>query len=45
MTRWLTIIGMGEDGYSGLSLRAKALLEEAEVIVGSRRLLSLTPVT
>ena len=45
MTRWLTIIGMGEDGYAGLSPRAKSLLEEADVIVGSRRLLSLTPPT
>jgi precorrin-6Y C5,15-methyltransferase (decarboxylating) len=45
MTPWLTIIGMGEDGYAGLSPRAKTLLEEADVIVGSRRLLSLTPVT
>jgi precorrin-6Y C5,15-methyltransferase (decarboxylating) len=45
MTRWLTIIGMGEDGYSGLSPHAKARLEEVDVIVGSRRLLSLAPAT
>jgi precorrin-6Y C5,15-methyltransferase (decarboxylating) len=45
MTRWLTVIGMGEDGYAGLSPRAKSLLEEADVIVGSRRLLARTPPT
>jgi precorrin-6Y C5,15-methyltransferase (decarboxylating) len=39
MTKWLSIIGMGEDGVEGLSLRAKSLLSHAEVIVGSKRLL------
>lgn len=41
MTRWLTVIGMGEDGLEGLSPRARLLLREAEVIVGSKRLLAL----
>jgi precorrin-6B C5,15-methyltransferase / cobalt-precorrin-6B C5,C15-methyltransferase len=41
MTKWLSIIGMGEDGLEGLSPRARALLSDAEVIVGSRRLLAL----
>ncbi len=27
MTKWLTIIGMGEDGYEGLSARAKLALQ------------------
>src|SRR5262249_7232074 len=42
MTKWLSIIGMGEDGIEGLSPRAKTLLSQAEVIVGSKRLLGLT---
>jgi len=45
MTRWLTVIGMGEDGYAGLPPRAKAAIEDAEIIVGSHRLLGLTPQT
>jgi precorrin-6Y C5,15-methyltransferase (decarboxylating) len=32
---------MGEDGFEGLSPRARSLLHEAEVIVGSKRLLAL----
>ena len=27
MTKWLTIIGMGEDGHEGLSARAKLALQ------------------
>jgi precorrin-6B C5,15-methyltransferase / cobalt-precorrin-6B C5,C15-methyltransferase len=41
MTKWLTVIGMGEDGYGGLSTSARAKLAEAEVIVGTDRLLAL----
>lgn len=40
--KWLSVIGMGEDGRDGLSARAQALLQEAEVVVGSKRLLALT---
>jgi len=43
MNKWLTIIGMGEDGCEGLSSRARLKLAEAEVIVGSSRLLALLP--
>jgi len=45
MGKWLTIIGMGEDGVEGLSSRAKLKVAEAEVIVGSTRLLSFLPAT
>ena len=41
MTKWLTIIGMGEDGLDGLSPRARLVLANAEVIVGSKRILAL----
>ena len=43
MNKWLTIIGMGEDGYGGLSTLARLNLEQAEVIVGSDRLLGFLP--
>ena len=43
MTKWLTIIGMGEDGYDGLSARSRLAIEAAEVIVGSSRLLDFLP--
>jgi precorrin-6Y C5,15-methyltransferase (decarboxylating) len=45
MTRWLTIAGMGEDGWEGLSARARHDIETAEVIVGSSRLLAFLPST
>jgi precorrin-6Y C5,15-methyltransferase (decarboxylating) len=43
MSKWLTIVGMGEDGYEGLSARARQALQTAAVIVGSDRLLKLLP--
>ena len=43
MTKWLTIIGMGEDGWEGISNRARLVLKTTEVIVGSSRLLKLLP--
>jgi precorrin-6B C5,15-methyltransferase / cobalt-precorrin-6B C5,C15-methyltransferase len=41
--KWLTILGMGEDGADGLAARARQALANAEVIVGSERLLGMTP--
>ena len=32
MNKWLTIIGMGEDGIDGLSAMARSKISEAEVI-------------
>lgn len=43
MKKWLTIIGMGEDGYEGLHGPARAMLESAEAVVGSARLLAKLP--
>lgn len=34
---WLTIIGIGEDGMEGLSVEARKLVEQAEVIIGGDR--------
>lgn len=43
MNKWLTIVGMGEDGYDGLSAAARLAISEAEVVVGSARLLAFLP--
>lgn len=45
MSRWLTIVGMGEDGWDGLSPRVQMTIRKAEVLVGSARLLGFTPET
>lgn len=39
--RWLSLIGIGEDGLAGLSDAAKALLQAAELVVGGKRHLML----
>lgn len=43
MTGWLTIVGMGEDGWDGLSPKAQLAIRNAEAIVGSARLLGFLP--
>lgn len=39
--RWLTILGIGEDGVEGLSPAARHLLQAAELVVGGKRHLVL----
>jgi precorrin-6Y C5,15-methyltransferase (decarboxylating) len=39
--RWLTILGLGEEGVEGLSPLAKQLLASAEIVWGGRRHLDL----
>jgi precorrin-6Y C5,15-methyltransferase (decarboxylating) len=39
--RWLSIVGIGEDGVAGLSAAAKRLIESAELVVGGKRHLAL----
>ncbi|MEJ1157190.1 precorrin-6y C5,15-methyltransferase (decarboxylating) subunit CbiE [Prosthecomicrobium sp. N25] len=39
--RWLTILGIGEDGLDGLSPTARRLLADAELVVGGERHLAL----
>jgi precorrin-6B C5,15-methyltransferase / cobalt-precorrin-6B C5,C15-methyltransferase len=42
--KWLSVVGIGEDGLSGLSAIARSLVDLAEVIVGgSRHLAMLSP--
>jgi precorrin-6B C5,15-methyltransferase / cobalt-precorrin-6B C5,C15-methyltransferase len=39
--RWLSIVGIGEDGVEGLSATARALIGAAEIVFGGRRHLAL----
>src|SRR5581483_2337542 len=39
--RWLSIVGIGEDGVEGLSPVARGLIAGAEIVFGGRRHLSL----
>ncbi|WP_150298849.1 precorrin-6y C5,15-methyltransferase (decarboxylating) subunit CbiE [Pseudomonas profundi] len=43
MTCWLTLVGIGEDGYAGLGEAARLSLEQAKLIIGSPRQLALLP--
>jgi precorrin-6Y C5,15-methyltransferase (decarboxylating) len=43
MTPWLSIVGLGEDGLAGLSPTARALFDQAEVLVGGKRVLAMVP--
>jgi precorrin-6Y C5,15-methyltransferase (decarboxylating) len=40
-TRWLSIVGIGEDGVEGLSSVARRLVKSAELVVGGARHLEL----
>lgn len=40
-TKWLAIIGIGEDGLAGLGVRAHELLLQADLVFGGRRHLAL----
>ena len=43
MSPWLSVIGIGDDGLSGLTPAARALVDTAEVIVGGARHLAMPP--
>jgi precorrin-6Y C5,15-methyltransferase (decarboxylating) len=43
MSRWLTIIGLGEEGLDGLTPAARTLIERAETLVGGERHLAKVP--
>ncbi|WP_322013693.1 precorrin-6y C5,15-methyltransferase (decarboxylating) subunit CbiE [Paraburkholderia sp. J12] len=40
---WLTVVGIGEDGYAGLGRAARRALFEAQVVMGGARHLALLP--
>jgi precorrin-6B C5,15-methyltransferase / cobalt-precorrin-6B C5,C15-methyltransferase len=39
--RWLSIVGIGEDGIDGLNVTARGLISAAEIVFGGKRHLSL----
>ncbi|MEX0267534.1 precorrin-6y C5,15-methyltransferase (decarboxylating) subunit CbiE [Leptolyngbyaceae cyanobacterium UHCC 1019] len=41
--KWLSIVGIGEDGLDGLSLVGRSLLDQATVLVGGDRHLAMLP--
>lgn len=43
MSAWLAVIGIGEEGWAGLSGAARGLIEGAELVVGGARHLALVP--
>lgn len=43
MSTWLTVVGIGEDGWHGLSRAARRALVEAQAIHGGERHLALLP--
>lgn len=43
MTPWLTVVGIGEDGFKGLGRAARHALLQASRILGSERQLALLP--
>jgi precorrin-6Y C5,15-methyltransferase (decarboxylating) len=43
MNRWLSVVGIGEDGIAGLNPAARALIETAELLIGGARHLAMVP--
>ncbi len=43
MSRWLSVVGIGEDGLDGLAPASRALVEAADVLVGGDRHLAHVP--
>ena len=43
MSRWLSIVGLGEDGLDGLAPLARHLVDSAGVLVGGERHLAMLP--
>jgi precorrin-6Y C5,15-methyltransferase (decarboxylating) len=43
MKPWLAIVGIGEDGFAGLSAAARTLIETAETLIGGERHLAMVP--
>ncbi|HEY7495358.1 MAG TPA: precorrin-6y C5,15-methyltransferase (decarboxylating) subunit CbiE [Candidatus Tectomicrobia bacterium] len=43
MRKWLSIVGIGEDGLAGVSPVARSLIAHAEVLVGGSRHLGMLP--
>jgi len=43
LSPWLSIVGIGEDGLAGLTAPARALVDDAEILIGGERHLAMLP--
>ena len=43
MSKWLSIVGIGEDGLAGLGAVARVLIDDAAVLIGGARHLAMLP--
>jgi precorrin-6B C5,15-methyltransferase / cobalt-precorrin-6B C5,C15-methyltransferase len=43
--QWLSVVGIGDDGLTGLSPIARSILDQAEIIFGGKRHLAMLPAT
>ncbi len=43
MTAWLSVVGLGEEGLDGLTPTARALVDQAEVLIGGARVFAMVP--
>ncbi len=43
MTRWLSVVGVGDDGLNGLPAVARSLIDDAEAFMGGERHLAMLP--
>lgn len=43
MTAWLTVVGIGDDGFAGLGRAARRALLDATLVVGAKRHLEMLP--
>ena len=43
MSKWISVVGIGEDGLDGLAPNLRTLIEEADVLVGGTRHLAKVP--
>ncbi len=43
MSRWLSVVGIGDDGLGGVAPSARALIDAADILVGSERHLAMIP--
>lgn len=43
MTAWLTVVGIGDDGFAGLGRSARRALLDATLVIGAKRHLAMLP--
>ena len=41
--KWLSIVGIGEDGLDGLNPVGRSLVKQAQVLIGGNRQLAMVP--